>query len=214
MLKLRKPYPGVRKDNRRSYGGNQMWAETELIRSSGCGPVAALDLLHYLGDRPLHEPISLDRYNSELRDLCRRYLPLIPHSGINGVSLAWGVNRLFRKRGLPYHASWAWSGEKLWPRVREMLEQDLPVILSVGPNFPAVWKKERLPFYVRRPDGSYVRSTAAKSHYVTVTGLDDAWARIASWGHEYYINCREYDAFVRQHSVSLFSNILYIKRTD
>ena len=53
-----------------------------------------------------------------------------------------------------------------------------------------------------------------ESHYVTVTGLDDEWAQISSWGREYYINRREYDAFVRLHSASLFSNILYIKRTD
>ena len=79
---------------------------------------------------------------------------------------------------------------------------------------PAVWKKDRLPFYSRRDDGSFVRSSSAKSHYVSVTGLDDEWARISSWGREYYIRRSEYDDFVKRHSSQVFSNILYIKRTD
>ena len=65
-----------------------------------------------------------------------------------------------------------------------------------------------------RDDGSFYRSSSAKSHYVSVTGLDGEWARISSWGREYYINCREYDDFVLRHSSPLFSNILYIKPTD
>ena len=214
MLKLRRPFPRIQNNNRIAYGGNQMWADRELIRSCGCGPVAALDLLHYLCDADTRTPLPLEIYNRELNTLCRRYLPLIPHSGINGIMLAIGVNRLFRERGLPYHASWAWSGDKLWGRVREMLERDLPVILSIGPNFPAIWKKERLPFYGRRPDGSFFPASSAQSHYVSVTGLDERWARISSWGREYYINRAEYDRFIRRHSTFLFSNILYIKSTD
>ena len=46
MLTLRRPYPRVRKNDRLTYGGSQMLADTALIRSCGCGPVAALDLLH------------------------------------------------------------------------------------------------------------------------------------------------------------------------
>ena len=119
-----------------------------------------------------------------------------------------------RRRGLPYRASWAFSGSKLWERVREMLDRDVPVILSIGPNFPLIWRKERLPFYSRRADGSFVRTSSAKSHYVTVTGMDDSWVQISSWGREFFINRQEYDAFVKQHSTPLFSNVMYVKRTD
>ena len=128
--------------------------------------------------------------------------------------LAVGVNRLFHRYSLPYHSAWAWSGDLLWDRVTEMLMHDLPVILSIGPNFPAVWQKDRLPFYIRRGAERYVPASSAKSHYVIVTGLDETWARISSWGREFYINRREYDDFVRRHSSSLFSNILYIKPTE
>ena len=214
MLTLRRPYPRVRKDDLLTYGGSQMLSNSALIRGCGCGPVAALDLLHYLCDEDNMPPLPIDRYNAELVSLCRSYFPLIPHSGINGLMLALGCNRLFHSRRLPYRAVWAISGNRLWERVREMLANDLPVILSIGPNFPAVWKKDRLPFYSRRDNGSFVRSSSAKSHYVSVTGLDDEWARIASWGREYYIRRSEYDDFVRRHSSHVFSNILYLKRTD
>lgn len=214
MLSLRSPFPRVRRDNQIAYGGNQMWSEKKLIRSVGCGPVAALDLLRYLSGETGREPLPLAEYDGALTELCRRYFPLIPGHGINGVMLAIGLNRLFRRRGLPYRAAWAFSGDRLWERVREMLERDVPVILSIGPNFPLIWRKDRLPFYSRRADGNFVRSSSAKSHYVTVTGLDDSWVRISSWGREFFLNRQEYDAFVKQHSTPLFSNILYVKRTD
>ena len=214
MLTLRRPYPRVRKNDRLTYGGSQMLADTALIRSCGCGPVAALDLLHYLSDGDGAAPLPLESYNKELESLCRSYFPLIPHAGINGLMLALGLNRIFRRRHLPYHAVWAISENRLWERVREMLLRDLPVILSIGPNFPAVWKKDRLPLYSKRENGSFIRSSSAKSHYVSVTGLDDEWARISSWGREYYINRTEYDDFVRRHSSRIFSNILYIKPSN
>ncbi len=214
MLSLRRPYPGILKSNTVSYGGSQMWSEKKIIRECGCGPVAALDLLHYLTDEDTRAPLSLEGYNKELRTLCLHYLPLIPKSGLNGLTLALGVNRLFRERQLPFRAFWALSGSRLWDRIREMLERDMPVILSIGPNFPVLWQKERLRFYIRRRDGSYIPATAAKSHYVTVTGMDTDWLRISSWGREYYIKRQEYEDYVKCHSSYLFSNLLYIKTTD
>ena len=123
-----------------------------------------------------------------------------------------GLDRLFRDEGLPYRAQWSMSGGKLWARVEAMLRQDLPVILSVGPNFPAVWEKHRLTFYHRTEDGRFLPASGAKSHYVTATGLDKEWLRIASWGREFYIRRSEYDSFVKQHSTYLFSNLVYLKR--
>ena len=211
MLTLQKDYPGVLIGGRVSYGGSQMFSDSALIRGAGCGPVAALDLLRCLEGRT--EPQPLEDYRRELIKLCRLYFPLIPKRGISGLLLALGVNRLFLARRLPYVAVWVFSGAKLWARIEEMLRRDLPVILSVGPNFPAVWEKERLRFYVRRADGSFAPAAATKSHYVTVTGMDDEWLRVSSWGREYYIRRAEYDAFVHGHSSYLFSNILYVKPT-
>ena len=59
MLTLRRPYPQVQAGARIGYGGNQMWAENENIRQCGCGPVAALDLLHYLSPDDSRSPLPL-----------------------------------------------------------------------------------------------------------------------------------------------------------
>ena len=211
MLTLQKEYPGVVKDGRVSYGGSQMFSDSALIRGAGCGPVAALDLLRYLEGRSAPQP--LDEYQRELAKLCRFNFPLIPKRGVSGPLLALGINNLFLSKRLPYVALWVLSGAKLWARIEEQLTRDLPVILSIGPNFPAIWEKERLRFYVKCADGSFLPAVATKSHYVTVTGMDEAWLRISSWGREYYIKRAEYDEFVRGHSSYLFSNILYIKPT-
>lgn len=156
--------------------------------------------------------MTVEEYNHELEATSRRYFPLVKPFGINGIFLAAGMNRLLRRYHLPYRAFWAVSGRKFWPRVEELLSQDLPVIFSVGPNFPAVWKKNRLTFYRKTPDGVYVPSSSAKSHYITATGIDEQWLRISSWGTEYYINRREYDEYIRRYSTSIVSNILMLRK--
>ena len=144
--------------------------------------------------------------------MIRRYFPLLPPSGINGITLVAGLNILFIKRKLPYRAFWAVSGRKLWQRVEDMLNQDLPVILAVGPNFPAFWQNHKLDFYVKTRDGRYVKSAATKGHYVTATGIDDEWLQISSWGRKYYVNRSEYDSYVKKHSNFIFSNLVYLRK--
>ncbi len=211
MLSLTKKYIQVERNGRLSYGGSQMWSENKTVKVCGCGPVAVLDTLLYLTNRQ-DRPMSLEEYNRTLEAMSKRYFPLVKPFGINGLMLAAGMNRLLRKYRLPYRAFWAVSGRKFWPRVEELLRQDLPVIFSVGPNFPALWQKHRLTFYRKTADGVYVPSSSAKSHYITATGIDPEWLRISSWGTEYYINRREYDEYIHKHSTSLVSNILMLRR--
>ena len=61
---------------------------------------------------------------------------------------------LMREQHLPYRAYWAVSGSKFWDRIASLLEQDIPAIFSVGPNFPAVWQKHSLTLYSRRADSN------------------------------------------------------------
>ena len=211
MLSLNKQYIQVERNGRLSYGGSQMWSENQTVKVCGCGPVAVLDTLLYLTNRQ-DRPLSLEEYNRTLEAMSKRYFPLVKPFGINGLMLAAGMNRLLRKYRLPYRAFWAVSGRKFWPRVEELLRQDLPVIFSVGPNFPALWQKHRLTFYRKTADGVYVPSSSAKSHYITATGIDPKWLRISSWGTEYYINRKEYDEYIRKHSTSIVSNILMLRR--
>lgn len=211
MIGLKHPYVRVLRNGSLSYGGSQMWSEDPTIRICGCGPVAALDTVLYLSGQNEH-PISFDDYNRELSRLCRRYFPLIRPFGINGLFLAAGMNRLLRAYGLPYRSFWAVSGVRLWDRMEELLRQDIPVIFSVGPNFPALWEKHRLPFYAKTPDGRYSPTSSARSHYICATAMDEDWLRISSWGHCYYIRRGEFDDYVRRHSTSLVSNILMLRK--
>ncbi len=211
MASLQNDYVHVLRNGMESYGGSQMWSDKETIRICGCGAVAAFDAYLYLSGRR-KDSMTEEEYIRELEQVSRRYFPLIKPFGINGLLLALGMNRLLHRKNVPYRAFWAVSGRKFWSRVEELLRQDIPVIFSVGPNFPALWGKTRLPFYRKKGDGSFVPASSAIAHYVTATGCSEEWLRISSWGSEYYIKRSEYDEYVRKHSAPLVSNILMLRK--
>lgn len=93
-----------------------------------------------------------------------------------------------------------------------MLREDIPVILSIGPNFPLLWQKKELTLHIQTNEGSFYPGPATHAHYVTVTGMDDTWLQISSWGRKYFINRNEYLQYVKAHSARLVSNILYVKK--
>ena len=97
-------------------------------------------------------------------------------------------------------------------KMENMLDADIPVILSIGANFPLFWQDNRVNLYSRDSLGRMRRATSAKAHYVTVTGSELNDLRISSWGREYYINKGEYFSYIHQHSNSIISNILMIER--
>ena len=225
VFQLKNPYVSVLNGAIISYGGNQMRLENKTERTVGCGVVAALDLVLYLSRYHIASaqseiksllpdtwPLEQWKYQSFIRLFRKKYFPLIPGHGINGLSLALGLDRIFIKYRMPFRAVWGVPYTKLWSSIREMLEQDLPVVFSVGPNFPAFWRHEKLRLFVQRTDGSFVPGPQTHAHYVTITGMDDQWLQIASWGRRYYIDRTEYISYVREHSTRLVSNILYIRK--
>lgn len=220
MRELKHEYPGViLEGGARSYGGNQMLSPDKVMRRCGCGIVAAADLLLYL--HRYHKPLALygglpeeltqGEYEELLQSLRRKYFPLFYPVGMNGVALALGLNCIFRKNGLSLSARWDMSEAKLWTRMEEMLHRDMPVILSIGPNFPKLWKKGKETLY-RLDNGEQRAVTQTRAHYVTVTGMDEKWLRISSWGKEYYLSREEYERFRADFSSALVSNIVYIRR--
>ena len=215
---LKNEYISVRKDGAVSYGGNQVWSENAVIRKCGCGVIGSLDLLLYLaryhsGGLPAADwPIPLESYDRMCSALSRRYLPLLPPFGTNGLALALGLNRVFERFDMPFSAAWQFSGSKIMDRVEEMLDADIPVILSVGANFPFVWQGNRVTLYSRDPGGKMHGFAYTKAHYVTVTGSEDRFFRISSWGKLFYIDKGEYFSYIKQHSSSVISNILKIER--
>ena len=192
-----------------SFGGNQRRAQRKITRSCGCGVIACTDLALYLNNHPM--PIDAKEYNTLAESMRRKYLPLMPRLGTSGWMLALGMNLYFKRNGLKMRASWGVRKSRLRRCVAEMLSRELPVVLSIGQNFPLVWRKTRLNLY-KSTDKGLVAVSSVKAHFVTVTGMDDEWFRVSSWGQEYFIRCSEYTDYVDKHSSWLISNILYIRK--
>lgn len=218
MAELKNKYISIHNAGAYTYGGSQSLSDSKAVQLCGCGAIAAADLILYLcRSRGLPSPVPMDGqgcvelsdYNRFIGSL-RRYMPIVPPFGINGAMLAAGLHIALRAYGLDDRVRLCVSGEKLFDRLREMIERDCPVILSVGPNFPQFWGKNRLRLY-RRGGAVYFPDASTKAHFVTATGIDGDWCRISSWGRELYINIPEYKSYVRQHSNSLLSNIIMLE---
>lgn len=208
MPELKRPYPCIRSGEAGSCGGNQGWFADENFRRCGCGVIACADTLLYLrGQTALPREEYIDYVNS-----LRKYFPLIPRRGIDGVRLAMGMNAAMARAALPLRAGWSASGPRFWGRLAAMLADDLPAILSVGPNFPRVWGAEGLALYGRTEDGRYVGAGRIRAHFLTATGLDDERIRVSSWGQELYIERAAYERYMRESSTALLTNLLQLRR--
>ena len=218
MLELKHPYISVDYGGTRSYGGRQQSDGSRSMQKCGCGIVAAADVLLYLSrssvengkDSPALSPIRQADYEAFCRRLRTAYMPIIPHAGINGLGLMAGMELFFRRNALPYSAQWRFYNGDMWKKMSEMLEADMPVIMSVGPNFPCFWKNSRATLYEQAADGSFRSAALTKAHYVTATGMNDDWVRISSWGRMLYINRAEFERYTHEHSAGFLCSILYI----
>ena len=201
-----------------AYGISQQWSACPSVRGWGCGTAAALMVLGYLH---LHHPDGRSAPFSALssapdrqycRDLLdtagRRYFPVLPHYGMNGLSLAFALNRYFRRFRMPFSARWRSIG--VLPELTAMLENDIPVIFSVGPDFPLLWQKHPLDLYARPGDEKAVQKVRA--HYMVVTGMENGWLRLSSWGREYYLPAAAWQEHHKYHSGYLVDGIVQIRR--
>ena len=223
MIGLQNPYISVEYAGRLSFGGDQMRCGDKVLRSCGCGVVAALDMLLYLNrwhsDVHIPEfanfcaasPLPQPAYEQALEMLRRAYFPLFYPFGMNGLALSLGMNLFFNRHALPYKARWSVPRAELWQRIGAMLERDLPVIMAVGPNFPRFWQKKGTNFFRLSPEGRYVPSVSVRAHFVTATRLDDEWVELSSWGSKYYMGREEFARYTKESSNSLLCSILYIE---
>ena len=208
MPELKRPYPCVQYGETGSCGGDQNWFADANFRRCGCGVIACADTLLYLRGRTA---LSREEYIDYVNSL-RPYFPLIPYRGIDGMRLAMGMNLCLRREGLALRAGWSASGRLFWERLAAMLADNLPVVLSVGPNFPRVWGAEALALYRRAEDGGYVEAERVKAHFLTATGLDGERIRVSSWGKEFTIERAAYERYMRGSSTALLTNLLQLRR--
>ncbi|MBC5659778.1 hypothetical protein H8S44_08345 [Anaerosacchariphilus sp. NSJ-68] len=219
---LRHTYLSVKTQEGRSYGGSQTWSESRLMRKYGCGVAAMGDVLVYLG---IHQIscntdllygivredglLSYPRYERYLRKIRHRYLGIIPGLGVLNFGLCRALNKYFRHYRIELRARWCLSSRKMLGRIQNSLSRDYPVILAIGQNIP-FWRRKKLTLY-RQENGNYFPATETKAHYVTVTGMENGYLQIASWGKEYFISWEEYLEYARKYSSFLVSNICLIQ---
>lgn len=224
MLKLKNDYISVLYESGPSFGGSQRMADNKTMAQCGCGVVAATDFLLYITKHhgnyaesvvkalSLYDKLPKDEYNRCIDKMRRIYFPLIPKLGMNGLGLMAGMQLYFHRYKLPYSCHWCISDKDLWQKIAGMLSQDLPVIMSIGPNFPFVWRNGKAAFYTRDINGALRPASYVKAHFVSVTGMDNEWLEISSWGQRFYLNRRMYEEYVSKYSAALVSNILLVKR--
>ena len=219
---LNHPLPVIVDGDRRCFGGTQMLLPKQSIRETGCGLISSANLMAYLTrfhglrdglfDRFSGlDAIPLADFNRACMNICRGLLRPWPHLGMTGTAVAAGLNREFRRRGIPYRARWCFRSGPLWDRMAAMLRADLPVILAIGPNLPRFWRKKKLVLYRQDGDGGRIPAARTNAHFVTVTAMDEDWLTVSSWGRRYYINRAEYEDYAKRYSGSWFCNVILLK---
>lgn len=221
MPRLKNDWIRVKTESGETFGGNQKNCDHEVMQKAGCGVIGATDMMLYLGKyHPQYsssefswenEYLTLEEYNKITRKLWNKYLFVIPGHGMSGFVLALGMNIYFLTHKIPLLAQWGVRPCKLQRSIDTMLEKELPVILSVGPNLPFFWQKKKLNLYVKE-NGTYVVANQTRSHYMTVLERKGRWLRLSSWGKEYYVDGKEYLQFMRSYSNCIMNNILFLRK--
>lgn len=227
MIHLRNPYICINDNGKKSFGGNQGWFTEKRLSRWGCGLVGIGDVILYLtgtgrirktaaNSGPGSEKIcSKAEYLRYLKELERKYFYVsYLIRGKTGIGLAIGFNLFSCRQKSPYRAVWGVPSGKVHAAILNCLERDIPVLFSVGANFPRIWGKTGINLYVKQ-GGNYCKSTVTHKHYMTVTGIVrekelGEMLQVSSWGREYYMRWQEYEEYMRHNSLSLLTNILFI----
>ncbi len=255
-------YVPVIKDSAVSYGGSQMWFPDQrwfsrdyILHNYGCGTIAIADLFLYLAihqeayRNPITEAVlqgteaaNYTEYMDYVRKIDAYYTKTKRWLALLGPKAATAVNDYSRMFCLHLRAKWRWSLTyyDMLEVIEAMLSQDLPVILSIGPNTPNLWGKKGISLYqqyteaiptkgsvpgVKLPSSEFdiiIRYKAVQQdingHFVTVTGIikDSVASRImlqiSSWGKMYYMNYEEYRDYIADYSGTYSSSLLDIQR--
>lgn len=208
---------GKRNINRKSTNRERTAEENLQKQKSGCGLVAFTDIFLYLSNTSRILPE--EEYKNYCNQVFRFLGGIRSKNGLSGLKLWFGFNRAAKKIGWKKRAIWGLSGKKLYGRIKEMLERNIPVILCIPMMLLKKDKEDNLKLYRKmESDGKtvYTPVQAVNGHYVTVTGIlkeqEECYLEISSWGKQYFINEKEYELFMHSHFLgTILGNLLYIR---
>lgn len=244
IIELRNPeYLRIRFKENMSYGGDQNWFSTDkwmsreyLIHKWGCGVIAMGDLFLYLVKsnriyatgattlaRVSRSVLEWEDYKKYILYIYNTFAPIIPGSGMNGFALASSVRRYCMKYQIPMTIAWKGflDDQQMLRVIQKMLKENLPVVLSIGPNTPLIFRGKGIPLYILSQQQEFVLSGyhSVHSHFVMVTGViglkhKRIMLKISSWGKEFYIDYQEYRTYVKEEGDTLTSSLLYLSKSD
>lgn len=230
-IELKYDYIRVREEKGFSYGGDQNWFQDGILKGYGCGLVAIGDIILYMakGHKPVIKNVY-DKMNSKvllekeeylgfLRRLSRG-LFLVPPKGMIGPAIALGFNIYAICHKSSARAFWGCWCKDIHTEITRMIKENIPVLFSVGANFPFIWKKEGVHLYRKvMVNGKEVMSGCGTvfRHFMVITGLveNDEYGemiKLSSWGKEYYLSWEEFENYLKKKSNKFFTNILSIKK--
>ena len=257
-------YVPVIKDSATYYGGSQMWfpknhwySKDFILHKYGCGTIATADMFLYLALQKdnMQSPetvlalqganqVQYENYDAYVRSIHDQYTNTKRYLAVLGPKIAAAINAYSRSNDLGLKASWRWklTYYDMYDTIEDMLQNDIPVILSIGPNTPNLWGKKGISFYERK-EIAYQDTTVTteeeenptpvikknpyyykpihtnvNGHYVTVTAIikDDVaeriMLRISSWGKQYYVNYEEYRDYIDSNSGTFTSSLVQVNK--
>lgn len=223
-----------------SFGGDQGWFKSEnkwssdyIIEHYGCGLISASDILLYMAivdsnknsvytsivtDKTLGLKIDKEDYKNYITRMNDKVFSTVRIIGVDGLSMARMMNTYFEDNSIDLKAKWGVKFSDLKGYIKEMLDKDIPVCLSIGDS------SDDLKIYIPTDETmmkfplQYNIWYETDNHYVTVTGMvedrirNKTFLQISTWGDKCYIDFDEYCLFVEGNGFlkTTFSNILYI----
>ena len=201
-----------------SYGGSQTFFRNDLgllnksREKGGCGIVALTDIILYLSK------VKTVNTQSEYKKLFKTTAKMIGwfpvKFGMNFVHQVMGLRILLLYNRLNFKCRWCFSKRKMFKRIKEMINNDIPVIMCIPKVLGFNKEHDNLAFY----DEKLTAVSGANGHFVVVTGIythpfnNEIYLSISSWGKKYYINLNEYLFFSKRHLMGIAGNIMKITK--
>ena len=212
-LKQSDDFVGITENGRKYYGGDQNWYywkedknKGEIAAYSGCGSVAAANVLAYLAEnhdkyRDLKTYETLQK--SDYLEFMKRIYEYIQPVQIFGKSFGLGspylMKRKLRKFAFAHNINLSVNDTKKFRKfthsvdfISTALKQDLPVMMLIGHN-----GKNMEVYY---EDGHVTRGEFMY-HWITITELivdndaEEAIIRCSTWGRSAYISLKDFMKF-------------------